>query len=176
MLLSWDANDIYLDKFSSATLTGAKNLVLELTYSIVHRIQELIKLLCDRVVRSIGRRDNRHNPIAICCALWIVFAATHKFEKRNFNSRSLTNLVRADCNYIPCTRGVFMNVAHANTEVPATVPETISQYAPRTLPRRDSLHQPVQVAGQRPMLQPSERQPGGIREANLGRQTAQIYS
>jgi hypothetical protein len=99
MLLNWDRNEIYLRRDIAATprsisLQAAKNLVLELTYAVAHRIQALIKELCYRTIKSISNTDGRHNPVAVCCALWIIFTATHKFEKHNFTSRSLENLVR----------------------------------------------------------------------------------
>ena len=100
MLLNWDANEIYFSSATTATshgisLPAAKNLVLELTYSVAHRIQALIKELCQRTIKSISNTDKSHNPVAICCALWIVFTATRKFEKYNFTAGTLKNLVRA---------------------------------------------------------------------------------
>ncbi len=100
MLLNWDANEIYLSSATPAaphgiSLPAAKNLVLELTYSVAHRIQALIKELCQRTIKSISNPDERHNPVAIFCALWMVFTATRKFEKHNFTARSLKNLVRS---------------------------------------------------------------------------------
>ncbi len=101
MLLNWDGNEIYLSSNTATTFHGislpaAKNLVLELTYSVAHRIQALIKELCHRAIKSTTNTDEQHNPVAICCALWIVFTATHKFEKHNFTARSLKNLVRVN--------------------------------------------------------------------------------
>ena len=107
MLFNWDANEIYLSSATPAdphgiSLPAAKNLVLELTYSGAHRIQTLIKELCQRTIKSITSADGRHNPVAIFCALWIVFTATRKFEKHNFTARSLKNLVRTvDPNPLP---------------------------------------------------------------------------
>jgi hypothetical protein len=98
MLLNWDGNELYLNPITAGLYGGidmsaAKNLVLELTYSVAHHVQALIQELCYRTIRSMNRADKHHNPTAICCALWIIFTATHKFEKRNFTATSLTNLV-----------------------------------------------------------------------------------
>ncbi len=107
MLFNWDANEIYLSSTTSAaphriSLPAAKNLVLELTYSVAHRIQALIKELCQRTIKSISNTDERHNPVATFCALWMVFTVTRKFEKQNFTARSLKNLVRTiDPNSLP---------------------------------------------------------------------------
>ncbi|KAH6617491.1 hypothetical protein F5144DRAFT_499039 [Chaetomium tenue] len=97
MLLNWDDNDLYLNPLTvglhgGIDLADAKNLVLELTYSVAHHVQVLIQELCYRTMVSMTEADKHHNPTTICCALWIVFAAAHKFEKRNFAATSLTNL------------------------------------------------------------------------------------
>ncbi|GAB1314712.1 hypothetical protein MFIFM68171_04922 [Madurella fahalii] len=97
MLLNWDGNELYLSLLTAGLprgigLPAAKDLVLELTYSVAHRAQALIQELCYRTIRSMSKADKHHNPITICCALWIIFTATHKFEKRNFTATSLTNL------------------------------------------------------------------------------------
>jgi hypothetical protein len=100
MLLNWDENELYLSPLTAGLPRGidlsvAKNLVLELTYSVAHRVQALIQELCYQTIRTISKADQHHNPEAICCALWIIFTATHKFEKRNFTATSLANLVSA---------------------------------------------------------------------------------
>lgn len=100
MLLNWDGNELYLGPLIAGLPRGidlptAKNLVLELTYSVAHRVQALIQELCSWSIRSISNVGKHHNPSTICCALWIIFTATHKFEKRNFTATSLTNLVGA---------------------------------------------------------------------------------
>ncbi|KAK4118471.1 hypothetical protein N657DRAFT_372260 [Parathielavia appendiculata] len=97
MLLNWDANELYLSPLTAGLprgidLLAAKNLVLELTYSVAHRVQALVQELCDQTMRSMSRADEHQNPVTLCCALWIVFTATHKFEKRNFTATSLANL------------------------------------------------------------------------------------
>lgn len=98
MLLNWDGNELYLSPLTAGLprgidLPAAKNLVLELTYSVAHHVQALIQELCYRTIRSMSAADEGHDPTTICCALWIIFTATHKFEKRNFTATSLTNLV-----------------------------------------------------------------------------------
>lgn len=100
MLLNWDGNELYLSPLIAGLprgidLSAAKNLVLELTYSVAYHVQALIQELCYRTIRSMSEVDEHHNPTTICCALWIIFTATHKFEKRNFTATSLTNLVSA---------------------------------------------------------------------------------
>ncbi|CAJ0549995.1 Ff.00g099250.m01.CDS01 [Fusarium sp. VM40] len=94
VLLNWDANEVYLIRAGrdALSLVEAKNLVLELAYSVAHRIQVLIRKLCHRAIKSINRLDESLDPVTICCALWMVFSATHKFEKRNFQAKSLKNL------------------------------------------------------------------------------------
>ncbi|KAF5690202.1 hypothetical protein FDENT_4092 [Fusarium denticulatum] len=81
ILLRWDSNEIYLSQAGrdAMPLVDAKNLVLELAYSIAHRVQVLIKKLCHRAAKSLARLDESLDPVTICCALWIVFSATHKF-------------------------------------------------------------------------------------------------
>ncbi|KAF4955594.1 hypothetical protein FGADI_4429 [Fusarium gaditjirri] len=85
ILLSWDSNEIYLSQVGrdALPLVDAKNLVLELAYSVAHRIQVLIKKLCYRAAKSLNHLDESLDPVTICCALWIVFSATHKFEKQD---------------------------------------------------------------------------------------------
>ncbi|EAQ84478.1 predicted protein [Chaetomium globosum CBS 148.51] len=101
VLLNWDDNALYLNPLTvglhgGIDLADAKNLVLELTYSVAHHVQVLIQELCYRAAVSMSGADKHHNPTTICCALWIVFAATHKFEKRNFAATSLANLRYSD--------------------------------------------------------------------------------
>jgi len=74
------------------SLVSAKNLILELTYSISHHIPELISRLC-RITIKAQNDTVRYNPVVVCCAFWVVFAATRKFETYNFNSGSLETLV-----------------------------------------------------------------------------------
>ncbi len=98
MLFNWDANEIYLSSGTPAapksiSLPDAKNLVLELTYSVAHRIQALINELCQRTIKSICTTDERHNPVAILCALWMVFTATREFARNKFTPRGLKSLV-----------------------------------------------------------------------------------
>ncbi|KAF5720484.1 hypothetical protein FMUND_4306 [Fusarium mundagurra] len=98
ILLRWDSNEIYLSQAGrdAIPLVDAKNLVLELAYSIAHRVQVLIKKLCHRAAKSLDRLDESLDPVTICCALWIVFSATHKFEKQNFRAKSLKSLFIED--------------------------------------------------------------------------------
>lgn len=112
ILLNWNGNRFYLDssKRHHMSLMGAKNLLLELTYSIAHRVQELISRLCHITVKSLNNTD-QYNPVVVCCALWVVFAATHKFERYNFDARSLENLVRTSWSQNPVLKRfvVFTN-------------------------------------------------------------------
>ncbi|KAF5251232.1 hypothetical protein FANTH_3667 [Fusarium anthophilum] len=98
VLLRWDSNEIYVNQagHDALPLVDAKNLVLELAYSIAHRIQVLIKKLCHRADRSLNGLDKSLDPGTICCALWIVFSATRKFEKHNFRAKSLKSLFIED--------------------------------------------------------------------------------
>ncbi|KAF5672803.1 hypothetical protein FHETE_3637 [Fusarium heterosporum] len=114
ILLNWDANDIYVTRSGrhAMPLVDAKNLVLELAYSVAHRIQVLIKKLCHRVVKSINLVDDSLDPVTLCCALWIVFSATHKFEKRNFNAKSLKNLKKFLSSLRERSRAAFQSLDH----------------------------------------------------------------
>ncbi|RBR24914.1 uncharacterized protein FIESC28_02332 [Fusarium coffeatum] len=64
ILLSWDSNELYVNQagHDALPLVDAKNLVLELTYSIAHRIQVLIKKLCHRAAKSLNRLDESLDP------------------------------------------------------------------------------------------------------------------
>ena len=109
-------------------LVDAKNLVLELTYSIAHRIQVLIKKLCHRAAKSLNRLDESLDPGTICCGLWIVFSATHKFEKQNFKAKSLKSLVGTNyCHMRPSILTTFIQL------------ETLSKQSPRKIQGRVSV-------------------------------------
>ncbi|KAH6950254.1 hypothetical protein DER45DRAFT_580271 [Fusarium avenaceum] len=114
VLLNWDANEVYLIRAGrdALSLVEAKNLVLELAYSVAHRIQVLIRKLCHRAIKSINRLDESLDPVAICCALWMVFSATHKFEKRNFQAKSLKNLKHFLGNLRERSRAAFQSLDH----------------------------------------------------------------
>ncbi|KAK2684354.1 hypothetical protein QWA68_016618 [Fusarium oxysporum] len=114
ILLSWDSNEIYLNQAGrdALPLVDAKNLVLELAYSIAHRIQVLIKKLCHRAAKSLNRLDESLDPSTICCALWIVFSATHKFEKQNFRAKSLKSLRHFLSNLRERSRAAFHSLDH----------------------------------------------------------------
>ncbi|KAH7184460.1 hypothetical protein BKA60DRAFT_284889 [Fusarium oxysporum] len=129
ILLSWDSNEIYLNQAGrdALPLVDAKNLVLELAYSIAHRIQVLIKKLCHRAAKSLNRLDESLDPSTICCALWIVFSATHKFEKQNFRAKSLKSLV--------CTQDSHTRPSMLTTFIRL---ETLSQQSPRKIQGRIS--------------------------------------
>ncbi|KAF5001613.1 hypothetical protein FGRMN_919 [Fusarium graminum] len=75
-------------------------------------IDVLIKKLCHRAAKSINRTDDSSDPVTICCALWIVFSATHKFEKRNFDAKSLKNLKKFLGSLRDRSKAAFQSLDH----------------------------------------------------------------
>ena len=81
ILFNWNGNkfDLELSRQGRMSLIGAKKLILELTYSIAHRIQELLSRVC-RIAIKLENNPGEHSPVVVFCALWVIFAGTRKFE------------------------------------------------------------------------------------------------
>jgi hypothetical protein len=91
ILFNWDHNVISYEVGSrGASLLQAKNLVIETVFSIAHRVQELLKMLCFEVLKSLTEPKNLiHDPGTISCALWIVYFSLTTFKKLKWQAKSL---------------------------------------------------------------------------------------
>ena len=95
ILFNWDQNSIcYQEGSRGASVSQAKNLVLETVFSFAYRVQELLKILSHEVIKSLTEPENPdHDPATISCALWIVYSSLNTFRKLKWDAKSLQNLV-----------------------------------------------------------------------------------
>lgn len=100
-LFNWNANEIYCDKFTTLgfrldeSTIGLKNLVLELMYSIVYEVEELMKTLFRDVIESLKQqKDQQYDPYATSYALLIVYYAITNSKVIRWDAKELHFLVR----------------------------------------------------------------------------------
>ena len=95
ILFNWNANSICFEEGrKTLSIPQAKNIVLETTYSFVHRIESLMLNLCHEVNKSfIEPKNLTHDPAIIPCALWILYSALNSLKRLQWDAEGLVNLV-----------------------------------------------------------------------------------
>ncbi|KAI1396235.1 hypothetical protein F4819DRAFT_475983 [Hypoxylon fuscum] len=119
-LFNWNANEIYCDKFTTLgfrldeSTIGLKNLVLELMYSIVYEVEELMKTLFRDVIESLKQqKDQQYDPYATSYALLIVYYAITNSKVIRWDAKELHFL------------NTFLSGLHKNSKV---VLKALEQY------------------------------------------------
>ena len=78
-------------------MSQAKNLVLEVMYSISHRIRELLQRIWDEIrVYPVGLHP-WHDPATVSCVLWILYSSLASFRQLRWKEKKLKCLV-GKCN------------------------------------------------------------------------------
>ncbi|OAQ63455.1 hypothetical protein VFPPC_09859 [Pochonia chlamydosporia 170] len=110
ILFNWNSNEIYCDSAHHGRLgkrpIALKNLILELMYSIVYRVEALMQNLYQKVIASLQFSPNeRHDPLAISYALLVVYYSIKKSRAIRWDAMNLHNL-----------KTVFLNRLHTSAE------------------------------------------------------------
>ncbi|KAI1774693.1 hypothetical protein F4818DRAFT_442182 [Hypoxylon cercidicola] len=98
VLFNWNANEIYCDALTTLGVrkpAGLKNLVLELMYSIVYRVQELTRTLLQSVTSSLQSQVSQlYDPWTTSYAVLIVYYTIKKSKLLKWDAKELGALVR----------------------------------------------------------------------------------
>lgn len=90
ILFNWDLNAICFEGISFTP--QAKNLVLETAYAMAYRVQQLLMILCYEVNQSL-LGNYVQDPATIACALRIVYQSINYYQKLEWHTGSLQDLV-----------------------------------------------------------------------------------
>jgi hypothetical protein len=94
-LFNWDANTISFQqgRQNRMSMSQAKNLVLEMIYSISHRVSELLQHLWNEIRLYPVIIEPSHDPATVSCVLWILYSSLSSFMQLEWKKKKTKHLV-----------------------------------------------------------------------------------